>query len=120
MILLHDHGTQEWCDEGHREYTGNGVGIPMELPTGQHFAGYGQHKGKHHGNGCRRKDGVNNGVDGHLREQAFPLALLLTMRIAHGQLVKRLDKLTRQTLLKVIIGWRGQTNHIRGQEGSDD
>ena len=48
-ILLHNHGAQEGGDECHGKHARDGVGIPMQLPTWQHFAGNGQHKGKHQG-----------------------------------------------------------------------
>ena len=120
MVLLHDHGTKEGGYEHNSEQAGDGIGIPMELPSGQKLAGEGKHKGEHKGDSGRGEDGIDNGVDRHLGEQTLPLAFFLTMGVANGELIESFDELAGQMALEIGISRGGKANHVRGKEGGDD
>ena len=90
------------------------------MPAGQQIAHQRQHEGEHQGDDGCRKDGVGGGVDQHLADQRFPLALLLRLGMAHREMVQNMDELVGQMFLHYLIGRCGKTNHIRGEEGGDD
>ena len=120
MILLHHDGSQERRDEYDGEQTRDGVGIPVKIPAWQHIAHQRQDEGEHHRYRRSREDGVCHGIDDHLPDQRFPLALLLGRGAAHRKMVQDVDEFARQMLLHQLIGRLRQSDHVRGEEGGDD
>ena len=119
VVLFHHDGAQERRNQYHREQTRKGVGIPVQLPAWQQIAHQRQHEGEHHGDGCRRKDRVGDGVDSHLADERLPFALLLRRRMAHRKMVQNVDELVGQMLLHHLIGRQSQTNHVGRKEGGN-
>ena len=120
MVFLHYDGTQEWSYQQHRKQAGDGVGVPMKMPAWQQIAHQRQYEGEHQGNGSCCEYRIGYGVDGHLLNQRFPLALLLGLRMAHRKMVQHMNELVGQMLLHHLIGRQRQTDHVRRQEGGDD
>ena len=119
-VFLHHHSPQEWRDEEYRQHSRDAVGIPVHLPSGQHSVHERQEEGEHDGNGGRGEDGVDNGVDCHLCQHVFPLAMLCRVGMAHGEMVQQLDELVGQVLLQMVVGRCRKPNHVRSKEGCND
>ena len=90
------------------------------MPAWQQIAHQRQHEGEHQGDDGCREDRVGGGVDQHLADQRFPLALLLRLGMTHREMVQNMDELVGQMFLHHLIGRCGKTNHIRCKEGGDD
>ena len=90
------------------------------MPAWQQIAHQRQHEGEHQGDDGCREDRVGGGVDQHLADQRFPLALLLCLGMTHREMVQNMDELVGQMFLHHLIGRCGKTDHIRCKEGGDD